>query len=33
MRRGGLLLRAVREEAELDYSTLDVPRSLSRGRS
>lgn len=33
MRRGGLLLRAVREGAELEYSTLDVPRSLSRGRS
>jgi hypothetical protein len=31
MKRGGVMLRAVREGAELEYSTLDVPRRTSRG--
>jgi hypothetical protein len=30
MKRGGMLLRAVREERELDYVTLDAPRRRSR---
>lgn len=30
MKRGGLMLRAVREEQELEYSTLDIPRRTSR---
>ena len=30
MSRGSILLRAVREEQELDYSTLDVPRHRKR---
>ncbi|HYG63838.1 MAG TPA: hypothetical protein VEL74_14770 [Thermoanaerobaculia bacterium] len=30
MKRGGLMLRAVREDTELDYSTLDIPRRASR---
>jgi hypothetical protein len=30
MKRGGLMLKAVREDRELDYSTLDVPRRGSR---
>lgn len=31
MKRGGMLLRAVREDRELDYVTLDAPRRLARG--
>lgn len=30
MKRGGMLLRAVREERELDYVTLDAPRRRAR---
>lgn len=30
MKRGGLMLRAVREGEELEYSTLDIPRRASR---
>lgn len=30
MSRGGLMLRAVRENRELDYVTLDAPRSRAR---
>lgn len=30
MKRGGMLLRAVREDRELDYVTLDAPRRRSR---
>jgi hypothetical protein len=30
MKRGGLLLRAVREDQELEYSTLDIPRRTRR---
>jgi hypothetical protein len=31
MSRGSVLLRAVREDSELEYSTLDVPRHRKRG--
>ena len=31
MSRGSVLLRAVREDRELEYSTLDVPRHRKRG--
>ncbi|MFP5284632.1 MAG: hypothetical protein ACLGI9_02740, partial [Thermoanaerobaculia bacterium] len=31
MSRGSVLLRAVREDQELEYSTLDVPRHKKRG--
>jgi hypothetical protein len=31
MSRGGLMLRAVRENRELEYATLDAPRHRSRG--
>jgi hypothetical protein len=31
MSRGSILLRAVREDRELEYSTLDVPRHRPRG--
>jgi hypothetical protein len=31
MSRGSLMLRAVREDQELEYSTLDVPRHRPRG--
>jgi hypothetical protein len=31
MSRGSVLLRAVREEQELEYSTLDIPRHRKRG--
>lgn len=31
MSRGSVLLRAVREDIELEYSTLDVPRHKKRG--
>jgi len=30
MKRGGMLLRAVREDRELDYATLDAPRRRAR---
>lgn len=30
MKRGGLMLRAVRENEELEYATLDIPRNLRR---
>ncbi len=30
MKRGGMLLRAVREDSELDYVTLDAPRRRAR---
>jgi hypothetical protein len=33
MRRGALMLRAVRENQELEYSTLDVPRHARRSQS
>ena len=32
MSRGSVLLRAVREDSELEYSTLDVPRHKPRHR-
>jgi hypothetical protein len=31
MKRGGMLLRAVREDQELEYVTLDAPRRRARG--
>lgn len=31
MSRGSVMLRAVREEQELEYSTLDIPRHKKRG--
>ena len=33
MSRGGLMLRAVRENRELEYVSLDAPRSRAKGRA
>jgi hypothetical protein len=33
MSRGGLMLRAVRANRELEYTTLDTPRHRQRGGS
>jgi hypothetical protein len=33
MSRGGLMLRAVRENKELEYTTLDAPRHRAPGTS